>query len=62
MKESYREMRSNHSGPEPYEGGRETALEEFDRGECRLGMELRKSSIQGADGVWLFGSRPQPEA
>ena len=41
MKESHREGVANHSGPEPCEGGRKTALEALDRGICRLGIELR---------------------
>jgi hypothetical protein len=32
MKESYKEGIASHLGPEPCEGGRETALEALDRG------------------------------
>jgi hypothetical protein len=42
MKESYMKGVANHPGLESCEGGRETALEAFDRGICRLGIELRK--------------------
>ena len=42
MKESYMKGVANHPGLESGEGGRETALEAFDRGICRLGIELRK--------------------
>jgi hypothetical protein len=41
MRESYREGVANHPGPEPCEGGRETALEALDRGIHRQGIELR---------------------
>src|SRR5277367_5201243 len=51
MKESYREGLTNHPGPEPCEGKREAALEALDRGNCRLGIELRNSVFQEADGV-----------
>lgn len=55
MKESYREGVANHPGPEPCEGGGNVALEALDRGICRLGMELRNPTVQGADGVRLQG-------
>jgi hypothetical protein len=55
MKESYREGIASHPGPEPCEGSRKTALEALDRGICRLGIELRKQAVQGADGVKLTG-------
>ena len=42
MKESYRKGLANHPVLESCGGGRETALEAFDRGICRLGIELRK--------------------
>jgi len=51
MKESYREGVANRSGPEPCEGSREAALEALDRGICRLGIELRNTVFQDADGV-----------
>src|ERR1035441_414786 len=55
MKESYREGVANRPGPEPCEGSRKAALEALDRGICRLGIELRKQVVQGADGVRLTG-------
>ena len=55
MKESYREGIANHPGPEPCEGSRKAALEALDRGICRLGIELRNPTVQGADGVRLQG-------
>ena len=55
MKESHREGVANHSGPEPCEGSRKAALEALDRGNCRLGIELRKQKIRGADGVRRHG-------
>ena len=58
MKESYREGVANRPGPEPCEGSHEAALEALDRGICRLGIELRKRAVQGADGVKQHG-RPQ---
>ena len=42
MKESYRKGVANHPGLESCGGGRKTAIEAFDRGICRLGIELRK--------------------
>jgi hypothetical protein len=51
MRESYRKGIANHPGPEPCEGSREAALEALDRGIRRLGIELAKSGMQGADGV-----------
>ena|SRR6476660_1571654 len=51
MKESYREGLANHPGPEPCEGGGNTALEALDRGICRLGIELRNRVFQDADDV-----------
>jgi hypothetical protein len=51
MKESYREGRASHPGPEPCEGSREAALEALDRGIGRLGIELRNLAVRGADGV-----------
>ena len=61
MKESYREGVANHPGPEPCEGSRKAALEALDRGICRLGIELRNQTVQGADGVRLSG-RQQRDA
>jgi hypothetical protein len=61
MKESYGEGVADHPGPEPCEGGRKAALEALDRGICRLGIELRKQAIRGADGVRLQG-RQQRDA
>ena len=57
MKESYRKGVANHPGLESCGGGRKTALEAFDRGICRLGIELRNGpSIRGeADGVTKAG-------
>jgi len=47
MEESYRKGIANHPGPESCEGGREAALEAFDRGICRPGIELRNRQIRG---------------
>ena len=55
MRESYREGRASHPGPEPCEGSREAALEALDRGIGRLGMELRNLAVRGADGVRQTG-------
>ena len=55
MKESYREGIANHPGPEPWEGSRKGALEALDRGNCRLGIELRNQVVRGADGVRRHG-------
>jgi hypothetical protein len=57
MKESYRIRSSDHPGLESCGGGRKTAIEAFDRGICRLGIELRKGpSTRGeADGVTKTG-------
>src|SRR5437870_8622134 len=55
MKESYREGIANHPGPEPSEGSRKGALEALDRGNCRLGIELRNQVVRGADGVRRHG-------
>jgi hypothetical protein len=62
MKESYREGIANHPGPEPCEGGRETALEALDRGICRLGIELRNRVFRGADGVRQHGRQQRADA
>jgi len=48
MKESYR-------GPQPCEGGREAALEAWDRGIHRQGIQLRNPLIPGADAVIAGG-------
>ena len=55
MKESYGEGIANHPGPEPCEGSRKAALEALDRGNCRLGIELRNQVVRGADGVRRYG-------
>ena len=57
MKESYRKGVANHPGLESCGGGRKTAIEAFDRGICRLGIELRNGPIiRGeADGVTKAG-------
>lgn len=55
MRESYREGRASHPGPEPCEGSREAALEALDRGIGRLGIELRNLAVRGADGVRQTG-------
>ncbi len=57
MKESYRKGVANHPGLESCGGGRKTAIEAFDRGICRLGIELRNGpTIRGeADGVTKAG-------
>jgi hypothetical protein len=55
MRESYREGRASHPGPEPCEGSREAALEALDRGIGRLGIELRNLAVRGADGVRQSG-------
>lgn len=57
MEESYRKGIANQPGPESCEGGREAALEAFDRGICRPGIELRNRPNQGDDGVGLPGSQ-----
>src|SRR5580704_13680033 len=62
MKESYREGIANHPGPEPCEGGRETAPEALDRGICRLGIELRNRVFRGADGVRQHGRQQRADA
>ena len=62
MKESCREGIANHPGPEPCEGGRETALEALDRGICRLGIELRNRVFRGADGVRQHGRQQRADA
>ena len=38
MKESYREGVASHPGPQPCEGGREAALEAWERGIRRQGI------------------------
>ena len=57
MKESYGKGVANHPGLESCGGGRKTAIEAFDRGICRLGIELRNGPIiRGeADGVTKAG-------
>ena len=39
MKESYREGVASHPGPQPCEGGREAALEAWERGIRRQGIQ-----------------------
>jgi hypothetical protein len=55
MKESYREGVASHPGPQPCEGGREAALEAWERGIRRQDIELRNPPISGADGVRVAG-------
>ena len=55
MKESYREGVANHPGPQPCEGGREAALEAWERGIRRQDIQLRNPLISGADGVRAAG-------
>jgi len=55
MKESYREGVASHPGPQPCEGGREAALEAWERGNRRQGIELRNPAISGADAVKAGG-------
>jgi hypothetical protein len=50
MKKSYWEGIAIHSGPEPCEDSRKAVLEALDRGICRLGIELRNQTVQGAAG------------
>ena len=55
MKESYREGVANHPGPQPCEGGREDALEAWERGIRRQGIQLRNPALSGADAVRAGG-------
>src|SRR5208282_2002864 len=55
MKESYREGVANHPGPQPCEGGRKAALEAWERGIRRQGIELRNQLIPGADALRAAG-------
>ena len=55
MKESYREGIASRPGPQPCEGGCEAALEAWERGIRRQGMELRNPLIPGADAVRAGG-------
>lgn len=55
MKESYREGVASHPGPQPCEGGREAALEAWERGLRRQGIELRKHADPSADPVEAVG-------
>ena len=55
MKESYREGVANHPGPQPCEGGREAALEAWERGICRQDIQLRNPLNSGADAVMAGG-------
>jgi hypothetical protein len=61
MKESYREGAANHPGPEPCEGGRETALEALDRGIRRQDIELRNQPNPGVDAVIASGRQHENE-
>ena len=55
MRESYREGVASHPGPQPCEGGREAALEAWERGIRRQDIQLRNPLILGADGVRAAG-------
>jgi len=55
MKESRREGVASHPGPQPCEGGREAALEAWERGIRRQDMELRNQLIPGVDAVSVGG-------
>ena len=55
MQESYREGVASHPGPQPCEGGREAALEAWERGIRRQDIELRNQLIPGADAVRVVG-------
>jgi len=57
MQESYREGVASHLGPQPCEGGREAALEAWERGIRRQGIQLRNPALPGADAV-KAGGRP----
>jgi len=54
MKESYREGVASHPGPQPCEGGREAALEAWEKGIRRQDIQLRNPSA-GAD-TWVLVS------
>ena len=57
MKESYMKGVANHPGLESCGDDREVVIEAFDRGICRLGIELRNGPITRgeADGVTNAG-------
>jgi hypothetical protein len=55
MQESYREGVASHPGPQPCGGGREAALEAWERGNCRQDIELRNPALPGADAVKAGG-------
>ena len=55
MKESYREGVASHPGPQPCEGGREAALEAWERGIRRQDIQLRNPALPGADAVKAGG-------
>jgi hypothetical protein len=55
MKESYREGVADHPGPQPCEGGREAALEAWERGICRQDIQLRNPALPSADAVKAGG-------
>ena len=55
MQESYREGVASHPGPQPCEGGREAALEAWERGIRRQDIELRNQLVPGADPVRAAG-------
>jgi hypothetical protein len=57
MKESYREGVASHPDPQPCEGGREAALEAWERGIRRQDIELRNPLISGADAVRAGGGQ-----
>ena len=51
MKESYRKGVASRPGPESCVASREAAIEAFDRGKCRQGIELRNNRDWSADAV-----------
>ena len=55
MKESYGQGVAGRPGPQPCEGGREAALEAWERGIRRQDIELRNQLIPGADAVRVVG-------
>ena len=55
MKKSYREGVASHPGPQPCEGGREAALEAWERGIRRQDIQLRNPLLSGADAVMAGG-------
>ena len=55
MRESYGEGVASRPGPQPCEGGCEAALEAWERGIRRQGIELRNPANSGADAVKAGG-------